>query len=77
LYRLKSCGTQTLQIIPAIRENGQCIIRAQSFQTLRGNEWLDSDVSDSGEKMFVSSGDSRIKKVGDHCGAREKVRGAT
>ena len=34
--------------------DGQRILRAQSFQTLRGNEWLDSDVNDSGEKLFVS-----------------------
>ena len=50
----KLWDTTSLQIIAAMRENGQRILGAQSFQTLRGNEWLDSDVSDSGEKLFVS-----------------------
>jgi len=50
----KLWDTTSLQIIAAMRENGQRILRAQSFQTLRGNEWLDSDVSDSGEKLFVN-----------------------
>jgi len=50
----KLWGTTSLQIIADMRENGQRILRAQSFQTLRGNEWLDSDVSDRGEKLFVS-----------------------
>jgi len=26
---------------------------------------------------WANSGDSRMKKVGGHCGAREKVEGAT
>jgi len=28
-------------------------------------------------RNLASSGDSRIKKVGDHCGAKEKVGGPT
>jgi len=45
LYRLKSYRTQLLQIMAAMRENRQRIIKAQSFQASHGNKWLDSEVT--------------------------------